>query len=547
MTTGLFVSRDGGLISDAIDVDSLAQKYEHLAVSKIYDSFSSAGDQQEILSLIKREKLQAVVFAGNSPLYHEATLKTEQFIEAVCNQGVNKNKIAFVNLKEGVALRAAGNQEWANRTARIMVDVALVKIEMLPEVESKLLHPSKSVIIFGATATGIMAASQFSDMDYQVCLVEKQSGVRNEAEVKKHVKSQYAALKDKANVTVMFDTDIDDVSGWFGRFNVKLDGKAGITERKVGGVVLALEDDTDWTATLKHKFILNLSSSGALRNTKESCHAGHTPENGVFFIPPKPESDTVSDHIARTESVVNEMNQIINKDDVRHYDMVSEVEESICGGCGTCVKTCAFHASSILEESQISSIDVDRCKGCGNCVVSCPTGARDLVSLPEEFVFKAIDIMGTYQDTNDEPKILALLCKKSGYAAFDQAGELSRAKSEAQIPDSVMPLAVGCAACIDTQYILTAFVAGFDGVALTVCDDDECCFLVGNTDMERRVGLFREVLRSRHIDDARLRIINVPADDADVFVTEISEFVDELKPLTRMETLTSDLKAGQLV
>jgi coenzyme F420-reducing hydrogenase delta subunit len=195
----------------------------------------------------------------------------------------------------------------------------------------------------------------------------------------------------------------------------------------------------------------------------------------------------------------------------------------------------------------MSSIDINRCKGCGNCVVSCPTGARDLISLPEEFVFKAIDVMGTYQDAKEQPKILALLCKNSGYSSFDQVGILSGAKSESLIPDSVMPLAVGCAACIDTQYILSAFVAGFDGVALTICDDDECCYLVGNTDMERRVGLFREVLRSRHIDDARVRVINVAANDGDALVAEMSEFLADLKPLTRMETLTSDLKAGQLV
>jgi len=428
-----------------------------------------------------------------------------------------------------------------------MVDVALVKTEMLAEVDSKLLHPSKSVMIFGATTAGIVAASQFCDLDYQVYLVEKQPGVRDVAEVKEHIESLYAALKDKPNATVLFDTDIDDVSGWFGSFDVKLKDNSGITDYNVGGIVLALENDTDWIDTLKHMFILNLNSDGLLMNTKQSCHAGYSSENGVFFIPPKQDSEKVADHISKIEPVVKEMHQIINKDDVRHYDMVSEVDESICGGCGTCVKTCAFAASSIITDSKMSSIDVNRCKGCGNCVVSCPTGARHLISLPAEYVYKAIDIMGFYEPAAEAPKILTLLCKSSGYSSFDQAGLLSKAKSESLLPNSIIPLAVGCGACIDTQYILSAFVAGFDGVALTICDDDECCYLVGNTDMERRMGLFREVLRSRQIDDARLRIINISANDGETLASELSEFYDELKPLTKMARLTSDLKVGQLV
>jgi len=94
-----------------------------------------------------------------------------------------------------------------------------------------------------------------------------------------------------------------------------------------------------------------------------------------------------------------------------------------------------------------------------------------------------------------------------------------------------LPIQVECGGNIDTLYILKAFSRGFDGVALTVCRDGHCYHVVGNTDMERRIGLFREVLRSRNIDAERLRVINVSPHEGELFSSEIRSFCDELKSM----------------
>jgi len=100
---------------------------------------------------------------------------------------------------------------------------------------------------------------------------------------------------------------------------------------------------------------------------------------------------------------------------------------------------------------------------------------------------------------------------------------------------NVLPVRVECGGNIDTQYILKAFNKGFDGVALSVCRDGHCHHLVGNTDMERRIGLFREVLRSRKIDDERLRIIHISPHEGKLFSEEIKSFYEELKSMGREE------------
>ena len=57
MKTGLFISRGDGVISEAIEVDSLAQRYDHLTIATVINDFSSAEDQQEILKPTVQELL----------------------------------------------------------------------------------------------------------------------------------------------------------------------------------------------------------------------------------------------------------------------------------------------------------------------------------------------------------------------------------------------------------------------------------------------------------------------------------------------------------
>ena len=53
MAIGLFLSRDNGTISKAVDVDTLAARYSDLEVAKVYDSFFDARSLQDMLGLIE--------------------------------------------------------------------------------------------------------------------------------------------------------------------------------------------------------------------------------------------------------------------------------------------------------------------------------------------------------------------------------------------------------------------------------------------------------------------------------------------------------------
>lgn len=55
---------------------------------------------------------------------------------------------------------------------------------------------------------------------------------------------------------------------------------------------------------------------------------------------------------------------------------VAQVNEVMCGACGTCAETCAFDAVSVNGHSQVIW---DKCMGCGACEGRCPNDAIALV------------------------------------------------------------------------------------------------------------------------------------------------------------------------
>jgi F420-non-reducing hydrogenase iron-sulfur subunit len=531
MKTGLFLSRDDGKISEAIDVDSLAGHFSHLPVAKVYDNFFRYSDHRDILKTVDENGLDAVVLAGDSPKYYDTVRDGRLILEGLKSRGINENKIAFANIKEQGALAHGGENGEVTQKAQLLIDVALAKVEMCHRVKSMRVTPRRSVLVIGTTPGGIIAARELLEKDYRVYLVEREAAIREHAGIEADILPGLTAVQMSDRADILLQTEIEDVSGWCGEYSVVLDTQTGREEIKVGGIILSVGDDAEWIGKLRPKMQLDIDHEGLLRGKQKSNLIGETREPGIWFIPFREDGDFLAAETSAASVAVVSLTALLDRNEIEHSVLISEVDEAVCGGCGTCVKTCAFSASSMDLTRKLSVIDTMRCKGCGNCVVACPTGARDLVSYPEKFILEAIEIMSRAELDDSEPRVLALLCNGCGYPAADAAGRSAIQAPELKYSTHVLPIQVECGGNIDTLYILKAFSRGFDGVALTVCRDGHCYHVVGNTDMERRIGLFREVLRSRNIDAERLRVINVSPHEGELFSSEIRSFCDELKSM----------------
>ena len=529
MRIGLFLSRDDGTVSETVDVEALAKAYSSLPAAKVYDSFFRHADQQAMLKTVSENKLDAVVLAGNSPMYFQKVLGGNFILDALKGQGINENKIAFANIKEQVALPHQGDKENATFKARLLIDVALAKVEASPSIESTLVAPLRSVLIVGTTAGGLIAAKELLSKGYRVYIIENKASLRLQADLKEELLPALTSVQSNKRAKFFLDAGVKDISGCCGKYKVVLTSPDGEQDFTVGGIVLSIGNDPDLIKTLRSKLRLNIKRDGLLE--QEGKQIGQTMDPGIWFIPFREDSDGLETEMSGAATVVLSLTTLLDAGEIEHPILTTTVDEMVCGGCGICVKTCAFVAASIDIARKLSVIDMERCKGCGNCVTACPTGARDLLSFPREYIRQAINILSQETTGNGDPKILAIFCKSCGQLAVDAAGVATTKAAGAGYSPNVMPLLVECGGSVDTQYILDAFSKGFDGVALFMCRDGHCHNIVGNTDMERRIGLFRTVLRSRNINSERLRVVPVYANDGKVVNEEIKSFSHGLKAM----------------
>jgi len=521
MSVGLFLCRAKCIGSNVLDVDAIAGEYSNLESVRVFDNLHAAEAIRQMVSEVQAKSLDSVVLAACSPHFVRNTLGAERLVTALEEAGVNINRVAFANLKEQCALPHRDDPAGAQQKARLLVQVALERAQRAEPARTALVAPHRCILVLGGGPAGLIGAYRAAMLGYRVLLVERSGQIPAASVEAANLEPALNALKLEARVELLPNADVEEVYGWAGDYTVELTQDGQRRTVTVGGILVAVTHDSDWLPSLAPKLHIQVDAGGRVVTRNNSTMASWTREDGVFVVS-TPETDLRAQSQAAS-AATGMLDVLLSQNEIRHPLQITEVDTAACGACGTCVKTCAFHANRIDPARGVSVIDERRCKACGNCVTACPAGARDQLSYPNSYLAKAVQVFGS-ATTNGLPKVLCMLCDESGYAAADRAG-----LDGFTYPASVFPLRLACAARVDTQYVLEAFGCGFDGVMVAICPENTCPHIVGDLDMKRRVNLFREVLRSRRLDPERVRIIEVAHDDGERFAREVVAFVEELK------------------
>ncbi|MBI5640328.1 MAG: hydrogenase iron-sulfur subunit [Nitrospirae bacterium] len=517
--TGLFMSEGEGEISRIIDLKSLARHYKKSFPVLTFRNLHSSGSLDSIRAEVKQKRLDSVVLAGESPLFYSTTRNGDLLLRILQDAGINSNRIAIVNLKEQAALPHRTVPAEATKKARALIDVGLEKVRLSKDVGMIEVAPKKTVAVIGTTAAGLFAAQRLLERGFHIFFIDRVM-MRDVSAYKTDVMPTLAYVKRHSDA-IFHDSPLEELYGYAGNFRIKL--KDGVNLR-AGGIVVAIEDDLEFTERLYPFLRLERDNEGYFKTIFSDTSVTETVNPGIFLIP---HGTSFATTIASADSAAMSLDTLLKRHSIRHELFVSEVDADICGGCGTCIKTCLFHAAELDPVSKLSSTNIKRCVGCGNCVSACPTGARDQVSANTEYLLSAIKILSSYEPPGGI-KLLYLVCEGCGYHSLDYAG-----REGLEYPTSVMPLSVRCAGRIDTQFILEAFREGFSGVVICKCAEDRCLNIVGNTDLDRRANLFRAVLNSRGISPERLRIFGVSDCDGSSCVKGAVDFIEHLGKMGR--------------
>ena len=511
MRVGLFVSEASGALRRTLDLTTLLEPFSALATAAILSDLTSADSVERVLRAVRQDGLEGIVLAGESPAYFRYERHADHLLAELRELGLNPAQIAHANLLEQVAL-VHDRGEPANAKARALIEVAVNQVRGTKPIGHVDVTPRRSVVVFGATSEAILSAAQLLRQGYKVYLWTRNASPVGVAFPDVAAAAGYVERHERARVVA---GPVTDFYGRTGDFQI---GLPSGRRTRVGGVVAAVGDDEQFVAELHQQLRIDRDERGLFAPTRADVSPVATRTSGIVVIAHETGRDLVATRL-HVDAALLELETLLDRPEFRHDLRVASVLDDVCGGCGTCIKTCIFDAAKIDAARRRSWTDTDRCVGCGNCVTACPTGARDQVSNPSTHLFESAEILASAHPT-ESLRVLYIGCGCCGTPSLDDAGRCGLG-----YPPTVMPLAVSCGGRVDTQLVLTAFHAGFAGVAVGVCHPDHCGYLVGGTDLGRRLDLFRVVLRSRGIDSERLRILYLNHHDGPRVAAELNEFV----------------------
>lgn len=78
---------------------------------------------------------------------------------------------------------------------------------------------------------------------------------------------------------------------------------------------------------------------------------------------------------------------------------------------------------------------------------------------------------------------------------------------------------------------MKAFENGADGVLVAGCEEGSCHFSEGNYMAKRRVNYARQILSEAGFEKERLRMVNLGAADAGIFVPMVKDMIETVRAL----------------
>ncbi|MGQ9546796.1 MAG: CoB--CoM heterodisulfide reductase iron-sulfur subunit A family protein [Dehalococcoidia bacterium] len=100
---------------------------------------------------------------------------------------------------------------------------------------------------------------------------------------------------------------------------------------------------------------------------------------GVFVVGCAQGPKSIAESIVQAEAAAGKiLSALVPGRKLQLEVRTSEISETFCTGCKTCIDVCPYGAITFDEARRISVVNEVLCHGCGNCAAACPSGAARL-------------------------------------------------------------------------------------------------------------------------------------------------------------------------
>ena len=238
---GVFVCWCGTNIAGTVDVQAVAEALSHepgVVFSTNYQYMCSQAGQDMIIDAIHEHNLGGVVICSCSPRMHEAT-----FRKTAEKAGLNPYMVEIANIREQCAW-IHKDMPSATEKAIILGKAAIAKVHLNAPLQAGESPVVKRALVIGGGIAGIQTALDIAEAGFPVDIVEKKPTIGGKmTQIDKTFPTLDCAaciltpkMVDAAqneNIRIYSYSEVEEVKGFVGNFNVKIRRKARFVNEDV--------------------------------------------------------------------------------------------------------------------------------------------------------------------------------------------------------------------------------------------------------------------------------------------------------------------------
>ncbi|MGQ9534458.1 MAG: FAD-dependent oxidoreductase [bacterium] len=248
---GVFVCHCGTNIAAVIDIKHLCEYSQTIQDVKFVDNYMFAcaeSVQKKIQEAIIQHNLNRIVVAACTPKTHEGI-----FQETLAKIGFNPYLFDMANIRNQCSWVHQREPEVATEKAKEIIRMSVERVKRLEPLYPKTLNVGRNVLIIGGGVSGIQCAIDLVNRGFKVYLIEKEKElggrVRRLSSIYPSGKGGRELIEEQIkkleglNVEVYTETDIKDIRGFVGNFEIKILQNKKEFDLKAGAIVLAIGAD----------------------------------------------------------------------------------------------------------------------------------------------------------------------------------------------------------------------------------------------------------------------------------------------------------------
>lgn len=246
---GAFLCDCGGNISDHVDREKIRETAggePGVVVAKTFLFACSDASQQEMVRIIREEKLDGAVIASCSPKLHLNTFRS-----MALRAGMNPYLYSHVNIREQCSWAHRHDREGATGKASRLVRAGIARTRLGKPLADIRVDTIPKALVIGAGVAGMRAALALSDLGIVVYLVEKSPEVGGriaawgrmfpqDREGSEIVATLLARIRGRETITLFTNAELVEKSGSVGNFTAKVNvGNGESVTLTVGSILVA--------------------------------------------------------------------------------------------------------------------------------------------------------------------------------------------------------------------------------------------------------------------------------------------------------------------